>query len=350
MKVALTEASRLVNATTALTGQKYYCPQCHRPLRLCGGRYRGKYFAHFAQSKTKVGSEETNRHQIGKKRLRDYFVKLGLTVETEYYFPKIKRRGDVVVWARGEIYVIEYQCSPITVTEIRQRTYDYHQVGNHVYWIAGPRYVTGKGWLATVQKFGHFTTRYGWWFLAWDALREDSPGLFYRVQRCLFGDVSYLKQPLLALNSKEGLLSQPQIQTVDSKELIRQARQLEHYVLGTQTDARYLKIQQLCYERGYSLLGCPWIVHVPEACTDFVHLSPPILNRVRLLIELESTIEENALKIEEVDQEFWEYLINNQWVIKKGKRWQLQTNTITWFPDTTAKIRALKKGRKGFEK
>lgn len=67
------------------------------------------------------------------------------------------------------------------------------------------------------------------------------------------------------------------------------------------------------------MLGCPWIVHVPEACTDFVHLSPPILNRVHLLIKLESAIEEDALKIEEVDQEFWEYLINNQWVIKKRK-------------------------------
>ena len=341
MKVALTETGKLVKAATAIAKGRYYCPQCHRPLRLCAGHYRNKYFAHVAENKPKLGSEESRRHKIGKTRLRDYFMKLGLEVQTEYYFPSIKRRGDVVVRAHGEIYVIEYQCSPITVSEIRQRTYDYQQVSKHVYWIAGPQHCKEKGLLATMQKFGRYATRYGWWFLAWDALADNTPWLFYQVYRQLFGKITYLKQPLLVNDSKISIQTKPNSLT-NSTNLIREVRQLERHVLGTKIDQRYLKVQQLCYEKGHSLLGCPWVVHVPQNCTDFWHLSPPILNRICILLMLEEPIGVNGWISEEVDQEFWNYLVNHHWIVKREQRWQFRGEAVTWFPDASTKMNALK--------
>lgn len=101
---------------------------------------------HFRHKNGKFhGEPETHEHIVGKKLIFDTLQLLGVTPSIEARVGK--RIADIFV---KNHFIIEFQCSPISLREFKQRTDDYHEVeqSNHVFWIFGGKYFThakGRG-------------------------------------------------------------------------------------------------------------------------------------------------------------------------------------------------------------
>lgn len=146
MLVALDEHGTLVTLRSheqarRLSGQTFFCPACRGLLRIKNGPQLIAHFAHRDHACAASSEPESETHLAGKWWLAQYGEALGLTVTLETYYAAIQQRADVVWQAAGERpRVLEYQCSPISVTRLRERTEGYRKIGLEVVWIAGPRY------------------------------------------------------------------------------------------------------------------------------------------------------------------------------------------------------------------
>jgi competence protein CoiA len=340
VKIALTASGQSIEINQADKNETYFCPFCQQPMLICGGEYKQKYFAH-QQNKSKRGSGagETNRHLHGKQALIEFFKQRAVEVQTEMYLPAIKRRADIAVQTPSKTYIIEYQCSPIRLAEIKERTQAYRQLGLISYWIAGPKHVKQGSLFQTVQKFGRYNQQKGWWFLTWDALSQPVPELIYQIKRQALGKIIFQKRNLM-ISQKHSKNYQ---KAIPIPSLAYEAQKIAHQLLGSRIDQRYLAIQQLCYSHHRNLVGCPWIVHFPRTCTDFKNQNPPLLNRVAFLITVEQNQQITLADYQKIDLEFWEFLVKEGLVKKQQSKWILETTRIQWYTSYEVKIEQIKK-------
>lgn len=334
MKIGITKNGTLVEARKADRNEKYFCPSCQRALKLCSGQYKKNYFAHqcFTKKQGYQPKGETKRHLMGKKKVIDFFNQRQISVQTEFYLPEIKQRADLRVEIDDHIYLVEYQCSPIKLKEIQKRAKAYLKLGLISYWIAGPKHL-GKGSLfRTVQKFGRFSKKEGWWILAWDALKQEAPHVFFNMQRAVLGKVLY-QERIFNCKGHQNEFIRPKLPTVEYE-----AYKIEHSLLGNQIDQRYVEIQQLCYTNGKNLMGCPWTVHFPRLCTDFRNRGIPLLNRVRFLVLAEQKVKVSITDITQIDIEFWQMLLEKNIVISNDGEWYFISQKVQWYNSLSEKL------------
>nr|WP_279230960.1 competence protein CoiA family protein [Clostridium sp. Marseille-P7770] len=115
------------------------CPACGKPYEYCHGRIVDPYFRHADKTECESYSEpETNEHMQGKIDLYEWIKKQkGVRdVVLEGWIPETKQRPDIMFTYRNELWVIEYQCSPIA-TEYVERHELYQTAGIHDIWICG---------------------------------------------------------------------------------------------------------------------------------------------------------------------------------------------------------------------
>jgi competence protein CoiA len=113
--------------------QKFYCPVCRSDLILKVGSLKIPHFAHRASSLCDSFSEpESPQHLQGKLLLYHFFLSNNLSVELEKFLPSIKQRADVFV---SDCLAVEYQCSAISASKIKDRTAGYRQLGIETIWI-----------------------------------------------------------------------------------------------------------------------------------------------------------------------------------------------------------------------
>ncbi|KRN93997.1 competence protein [Pediococcus stilesii] len=338
LKFALDKYGREVRAEEALNIGEYTCLRCKKRVLLCTGEYKRNYFSHYRPSKVK-GRGETKRHVAGKKRIISFLKAKGFHVDDEQYIASIRRRVDIVVMMDDEKYFVEYQCSPIELNEIRQRKKDYELVGTNSIWIAGP-YHMQKNLFATVQKFAKKSFKLGVYFIFWDALKQNEPQVFYKIQRNVLGGITYN----LALIGKDFKLYNKQSRRKNNWQSIEwEVDQMSKLLLGNRVDSRYLKTQQECYENNKNLLGCPWIVHFPRKCQDFYNNGIPLLNRVSFLILAAKRPFITNEDRRTVDTEFWNHLLKRGIVSKVNNGWRLLEEKITWYKDADEKKENMKK-------
>ena len=123
----------------------YYCPCCTGRVFLKAGKIKMPHFAHAPHLTCNAASEgETEEHLLGKKMLYEWLETQGYKVELEKYFSSFKQRADLFIKHNGKSYAIEFQCSVISIEDIKKRTKSYlkHQITP--IWILSERHIKWK--------------------------------------------------------------------------------------------------------------------------------------------------------------------------------------------------------------
>lgn len=140
MLIARNSSAQLIKASKADKTGSYTCPGCEGPVILKKGTRMIAHFAHANKSTCSSFSEgETEEHLKGKTALYQAFKQEEVKVEIEAQLQDLNQRPDVLAIYQGEEFAIEFQCSPITVSEIVRRTQGYQKSGRKVIWLAGSR-------------------------------------------------------------------------------------------------------------------------------------------------------------------------------------------------------------------
>lgn len=152
----MNEKGEMVVADEKLSKEKrYFCPECRNLVHLKIGAVMRPHFAHYQNESCDVFSEgETAEHLQGKLQLADVLERLPtipIKVELEAYLPELKQRPDLLVeFSRSEI-AVEFQCSPISIEKIAERTAGYLSAGYQVCWVLGEKFKYGRK-LTSLQK------------------------------------------------------------------------------------------------------------------------------------------------------------------------------------------------------
>ena len=117
--------------------KKFYCPQCHQPVRLKIGTINIPHFAHITnQACDRLFAEgESVLHLRGKIQLFEWLKKLGHIVELEPYLSKLAQRPDILLTSHNQLIALEYQCSPIAHEKWRLRTDGYEKEKIEALWL-----------------------------------------------------------------------------------------------------------------------------------------------------------------------------------------------------------------------
>jgi competence protein CoiA len=147
MLIALTEKGVTVNLVlikhigelhALREKEKFYCPQCHDSLLLKVGTQKIPHFAHTHHSNCPGSSEaESSMHLKGKSDLFLWFKQRGWETTLEHYVPDIRQKADILVSKNGHPFAIEYQCSVIPISLLKERTKGYYSQGITPVWILG---------------------------------------------------------------------------------------------------------------------------------------------------------------------------------------------------------------------
>lgn len=141
MLMAMTTDQILMDAQTVPPDQQldFFCPACKEKVFLKRGVKKAAHFCHYKTSTCQSFSEgETPTHLAGKRFLYDFMKQSGFDVTLEAYLPEINQRPDLLVKKAGQVVAIEFQCSPISIEKINQRTRGFQSAGYKVVWILGP--------------------------------------------------------------------------------------------------------------------------------------------------------------------------------------------------------------------
>lgn len=131
----------LLLAAGADSGGDYWCPACHGPVQLRRGKHKIAHFAHLPGANCCVSEGETREHLTGKRQLWTWLRAAGYQPQLEAYLPAINQRPDLLFRdGHGQLTAVEFQCSPLTVTRLRERNTGYQRLGIVPYWLLGQPY------------------------------------------------------------------------------------------------------------------------------------------------------------------------------------------------------------------
>ncbi|KRO24814.1 competence protein [Pediococcus argentinicus] len=340
VKWAVNSKNEMIPVKDYQINEFYRCPKCKEEVYLKKGEIHQASFVHHRRAKSKpnlIG--ESDFHKMGKQQIAKACAKQGLKVEQEVYLHETKQRADVMVWMKDKIIVLEFQCSPISKSMLKQRTDDYHHTGYHVWWILGPKYQALNRLNNVASKFGQNNKYLGIWI----SFLVGSRVLFYfDIKIDAFGKILYQKK-LVGFDLKklvEFFKSNKQtfIRTSLKKEQNRLTF-IEHKIIGSKIDQRYLKVQMKCYQKHYSIMGAPWIAHFPVCNGNREHLNTvPFLNRVLFLLELVGLKVGDTVDGKGRELSFLNLLCENKHLVYKDGYYYLGERRVRWYSDSGEKL------------
>ncbi|MFT8458393.1 MAG: competence protein CoiA family protein [Liquorilactobacillus ghanensis] len=184
---------KLIDAAVADVTKKYYCPVCHQRLILKKGNLRIAHFAHSTVCILKYGEPETREHLTGKLQLQQNFAFAGYKGQLEQYLPELQQRPDLLLkMTNGKTLAIEYQCAPLTVQQLYQRTQGYRKHGIRCWWILGENHWLKKKITQQEAQFMMWHPGLGFYLVYYFPKRQHFC-LLYQIQQADFLNVSYLK-------------------------------------------------------------------------------------------------------------------------------------------------------------
>lgn len=358
MLIAEDETEKLVTAILARRGSKYRCPGCHCPVRLKRGTVMCAHFAHQAnQACTTFSEGETAEHLLGKQQLAAWFAASGYTVTLEARLPTIHQRPDVLVQlGKQPPLALEFQCSPISVEKLRQRTQGYRDHGYRVLWLLGSPYQHQLRLNAKALKFLQHYAPWGCFLVYWlttinggqlllNLTTVDGERLNYQVQAWQAAQVSVSA----VLNLKTQLFAPHKIPA----QFVTFQQQL---VLGRlRHQPAVVSLQTYCYQHGGSLAQLPsWVFmttpKVPILKTAYLNwmvyllmalrVAPPRLSQQRLQTLIWQTLlpcvaqqpcllEPNRLQAQLVAAAISE-LRGAKVIIRQDRDWQIVAAQLDW--------------------
>lgn len=115
-------------------GTDFSCPDCGSKMLLKIGEVKIPHFSHTSFSSCGSSEGESAMHIEGKILLHSFFKARRIPVELEKYLPSIRQRADLFADNRA---AIEFQCSPISGSDVLKRSEAYLGQNIHFTWIAG---------------------------------------------------------------------------------------------------------------------------------------------------------------------------------------------------------------------
>lgn len=247
--------------------QPYFCPGCHEKVFLKSGKIIQAHFAHFTHSNCSLFSEgETQEHLSGKKLLFEWCQKAHIPCQLEAYLPRLKQRPDLLIWPDAERPVaIEFQCSPLSIEKMLERTEGYRKNGYEVLWIAGSKFQLKKQLTPFQQTFLRSHHVLGIYFIClkvderlfkvYTNLSVTQPGC--SVKKQIF-TVDF--HGLNNLLHDPGLLTQPR-KTIET---FSYQKSHEYLIRGRlYQNQKMIEFQKYIYYHGYSLISLPKEVYIP---------------------------------------------------------------------------------------
>lgn len=139
---------------------KYKCLECDKVLTVRVSSLGRKHFIHQGNF---CPLNESKEHKLGKENLAYWGKKQGYKVNIEEFFKEEKRRGDL--YLPEEKKVLELQCSPMGLKEIKKRTRDYEKAGCSLQWVLGKRYALKRKFTKQQVHFFQYHPQLGYYFL-----------------------------------------------------------------------------------------------------------------------------------------------------------------------------------------
>ncbi len=118
---SLTEAALL-----QLRKTKAFCPHCKERVVLKAGAIKIPHFAHTVNTAcaSLFTEGESYMHLLGKQQLFNRLQRLEEDVQLECYLPHLQQRPDLLI-RKKQSYAIEFQCSRIPISLLKERTQGY---------------------------------------------------------------------------------------------------------------------------------------------------------------------------------------------------------------------------------
>lgn len=264
-------ANDLVDAQNAPRRKDYRCPACHEFVRLHRGTQMMPYFAHLPRTTCVVANEnETPEHLVGKRQLAQFFASWGPS-ELEHVLMRINQRADVWVSRPTQPVAIEFQCSPLDLTRVSERTAGYQQIGCYPFWILGHRYSQQHLNWALIERFAGWLPGWELCLLFWDVTHRC-----LQVEHHLYQTATgHYGGQTTRLTSLAALMAGPSRVGPYPQVRLSQVRQRWAQQLAWE-NSRLRPIQEFLYLRGHHLLAFP-------AAFATVTSTPPFLGQGILL-------------------------------------------------------------------
>ncbi|MFB9769471.1 competence protein CoiA [Lactiplantibacillus modestisalitolerans] len=264
MFFALNSQRELVAATVADRKQQYQCPGCHALVRVKHGQLMRAHFAHVQGSGCATFSEgETALHLRGKQLLAAWFERNGYQVQLEAVLTALNQRPDVLVQYPGQApLALEFQCSPIKLTRLRERTRGYWQHGYRVLWILGQPYVKQLRLHGKASKFYQFARQWGVYLLFLDVPRQQ----LHLAYQLLVTDTSKLQARWRTFDLRRTSVQafsrwRPRAISISTSQRQFQGYQRQVSLLRIRQVSCRRRLQQQCYRAGGSLMQLPsWVL------------------------------------------------------------------------------------------
>lgn len=268
MQLALSKQGKWIYAWNAERGHYYQCPECMNTVVCCHGQHKQPYFAHL-NGNHEHGGPETQEHILGKKQIWEWLSCKDWSVQMEQYLPQIQQRPDIMAKRKQQQFIIEFQCSPISVKRLVLRNNGYRQMGIPFYWYLGSPYQIK----------------------------------LQRVKQAQFTQLINGKPALLYWDVKR----QTPVYKFMNENVLVKKRRFNSYSLA-KLSRYYPKLAELAYKHHYLLAGCPWLVHRQDPDLKLADVDE-FSWRLRLCLKLE-TIPLGTLH-EYVEWEQWFYRQTN---------------------------------------
>jgi len=250
--IAQTKNQKLILADNTLEKTKpYFCPSCQHPVHLISGSVIRPHFAHFQNDACEVFAEgETIEHIDGKMQLAKWLKDQGLKVEIEAYLPQLQQRPDLLVSVDHQQIAIEFQCSPIAIEKVVERTEGYLNAGYQVVWILGRKF-TYKNNLTAFQK------------ACLSEIRESLKLFHYHTEKQQLTVRSQFQ-----LNQKEKMTCQKQVIQNDNAIIFKESSRRKQLTQTTNIHKRHQQLirmrsdkkntfQQFLYQNNENLVSIP---------------------------------------------------------------------------------------------
>lgn len=260
MLIAINEKGKMIQAEKELSKRlDYYCPACKSKVYLKVGKVIRPHFAHYHNRNCQFFSEgETDEHLRGKKELADYFKKRGIEVQIEAYLPGLKQRPDLLILGSTKKTAIEFQCSPITVEKISERTEGYLKADYDVIWILG-KSLGQQQFLTALQKAClYFSVASENLLLCSYNIDSQKLRITYKHQLNDSGKITY-KKKVIAIDKGEKIqLENSQwIKRPDRKKNTIKEKQIELMKRSRQPSHSLLKFLSLVYKNRENIITIP---------------------------------------------------------------------------------------------
>ncbi|HIX01204.1 MAG TPA: hypothetical protein H9861_00405 [Candidatus Ligilactobacillus excrementigallinarum] len=247
MFFAMNTKKQLVHISEIQAGCQYYCPLCHAIVRVRKNNKQKAYFVHVSKRRH-VTKGETQLHKLGKQLLAKWAAQLGYQVKLEYWIAAFKQRADVYLEQDNTQIILEYQCSPLSSTELIQRTKGYYEAGIKCLWIVGKRYLIKKRITQKQAQFFHYRSDWGFYYLYLN-VEAQRLELYYQILSADFlrpiYRVKYFSSLAELIQFKRQNFQSQILPKISAQQRVKQIKRLNQICF--QTKGRKFEIQKACY-------------------------------------------------------------------------------------------------------